>query len=143
MVKWFAGLLAQPVIDGILSGYKARLEAGNTTDRLAVELAAKDIDGEIERRKAQRDLGIASMSHPVWWLAWALFVIPVGIYHAAIFTLSTLSIPPCGLGIVEGCYSVLRVPPAQEELSKAIIQYLFLAQAGAGIAGAAIRRLSR
>jgi hypothetical protein len=36
---------------------------------------------------------------------------------------------------------VLKVPPDQQELSRAIIQYLFLAQAGAGVAGAIIRRL--
>lgn len=143
MFTWLTGLIAGPIVNGLIAGYRAKLEAENTTDRYAADLAAKDIEAEIERRKAQRDLGIASMSHPVWWVAWALFVLPVGLYHAAIFTLSTLSIPPCSPDLVEGCYSVLRVPAAQEQLSVAVIQYLFLAQGLSGIAGAAMRRFGR
>jgi hypothetical protein len=127
--KWFLG----KGLDSVVDGYKAKLAAGNTTDRLAVELATKDLEAEIARRNAQRDLGIAGMSHPVWWIAWGLFVIPVGVYHAAIFILSTLGIGP-------ETYAVLKVPPDQQKLSETIIASLFLAQAGAGVAGALIKR---
>lgn len=129
-----------PIVKGLIEGYKAKLEAGNTTDRIAAELAQKDIEGEIARRNAQRDLGIASMSHPVWWIAWGLFVIPVGLYHALIFLLSTAGIPPCSPKILTGCFTVLEVPPDQKNLSTAVIQYMFLAQATSGIAGAVISR---
>jgi len=95
-----------------------------------------DIEAEKARRSAQRDLGIAAMGHPVWWLAWSLFVIPVGVYNAAIFTLSILSIPP-------DTYAVLRVPLEQERLARDVIEYLFLAQGGAGIAGAIIGRFAK
>jgi hypothetical protein len=30
--------------------------------------------------QARRDVMIAGMSHPIWWLGWALFVMPLGIY---------------------------------------------------------------
>jgi hypothetical protein len=29
---------------------------------------------------ARRDATIAGMNHPIWWLGWALFVLPLGIY---------------------------------------------------------------
>ena len=136
MWSWLGSLIGGPVVNGLLKAYQAKLDAGNTRDKLSAELAAKDIAAEIERRSAQRDLGIAGMNHPVWWIAWGLFVIPVGLYHATIFILSTLGIGP-------DIYAVLKVPADQQRLSEAVIQYLFLAQAGAGVAGAVIKRLSR
>lgn len=136
MLAWLGSLIGGPIVKGLIDGYKAKLEAQNDSDRIAADLAGKAIEAEIARRNAQRDLGIASMSHPVWWVAWGLFVIPVGLYHASIFILSTLGIGP-------DVYAVLKVPPDQQELSRVIIQYLFLAQGGAGVAGALIKRLAK
>jgi hypothetical protein len=136
MLSWLAKFLTAPIIGGFLNAYKAKLAAANDSDRIAADLAGKAIEAEIARRNAQRDLGIASMSHPVWWIAWGLFVIPVGLYHASIFVLSILSIGP-------DVYAVLKVPPDQQELSRTIIQYLFLAQGGAGVAGALIQLLAK
>lgn len=143
MLAWIGSLIGGPVVNGLISAYKAKLAAGNDRDRMAVDLAKTDIEAEIARRNAQRDLGIAAMSHPVWWVAWCLFVIPVGLYHATIFIVSTLGIPPCGGITVSPCFTVLRVPPDQQELSKTVIAYLFLAQGASGIAGAVIKKLSR
>ena len=136
MWTWLASFLTGPIVKGVLDGYKAKLAAANDSDRIAADLAGKAIEAEIARRNAQRDLGIASMSHPVWWIAWGLFVIPVGLYHATIFILSTLGIGP-------ETFAVLRVPPDQQQLSNAVIQYLFLAQGGVGIAGTLIQRIAR
>ncbi len=135
-MQWLISLLTGPIINGLLDGYKAKLAATNTEDKLAVELAVADINAERDRRNAQRDLGIAGMNHPVWWVAWGLFVIPVGLYNATIFILSTLSIGP-------STFSVLQVPVAQEQLMATIVQSIFLAQGISGIAGAAIKRFSR
>lgn len=136
MFSWIASFIAGPVVNGILNGYKAKLAAGNETDRLAVELASKSIEADIARRNAQRDLGIAGMNHPVWWLGWVLFVIPVGLYNAAIFILSTLGIPP-------DTFAVLRVPLEQEQLARTVVEYFFLAQGGTGIAGLLVSRFSK
>ena len=136
MWTFLGSLIGGPVVNGLLKAYQSKLEAQNTRDAKAAELAVEDIRAEIARRGAQRDLGIAAMSHPVWWVAWGLFVIPVGLYHATIFILSTLGIGP-------ETYAVLKVPADQQRLSEVIIQYLFLAQATAGVAGAVIKRLSR
>ena len=136
MWTFLGSLIGGPVVNGLLKAYQSKLEAQNTRDAKAAELAVEDIRAEIARRGAQRDLGIAAMSHPVWWIAWGLFVIPVGLYHATIFILSTLGIGP-------ETYAVLKVPADQQRLSEVVIQYLFLAQASAGVAGVVIKRLAR
>jgi hypothetical protein len=136
MLKWLTEFVTGKTIGLLLEGYKAKLAATNTSDKHAVDLALADINAERARREAQRDLGIAAMNHPVWWIAWGLFVIPVGIYNAAIFLLSTAGIGP-------ETFAVLRVPGAQEALMGSIIQSIFLAQGVSGIAGAVIKRFGR
>ncbi len=143
MLAWLGSLIGGPIVNGLINAYKAKLSAENTRDHIAADLAKADIEAQIARRHAQRDLGIAAMSHPAWWAAWLLFVIPVGLYNAAIFMLSTFGIPPCTAEVVEGCFTVLQVPAAQEKIANDIVGFIFLAQGGAGVAGAVIQRLTR
>lgn len=86
------------------------------------------IKGDTARTQVQQSLVLAAMMHPVWWWAWGLFVFPVGFYHAMIFLTSTV---PWLHG-----WSVLRVPPTQEQWALSIIQTIFVAQVGTGIAAA-------
>ena len=51
MWTWFASLLGGPVVNGLINAYKAKLAAANTQDRTAADLAAKEIEAEIEARK--------------------------------------------------------------------------------------------
>jgi hypothetical protein len=87
------------------------------------------------------------MTHKVWWVAWALFVLPVGLYEAMIFFVSTFDawlntpgcvIPEIGQAVRAGArvceYFVRRVPPAQEQLAVQITGTIFVAQAGTGVA---------
>lgn len=43
--------LGGPIIKGVIDGYKAKLAAGNTTERIAADLAAREID--VQRREAE------------------------------------------------------------------------------------------
>ena len=43
--------LGGPVIKGLIDGYKAKLEAGNTSERIAADLAAREL--EVQRREAE------------------------------------------------------------------------------------------
>jgi hypothetical protein len=88
------------------------------------------------RVAVQRDLVLAAMSHPIWWIAWGMFVFPVGIYHATIYLLSTLGIGP-------EIYAVLRVPHEQEQWGRDIVKTIFVAQAGTGVAGGLIQSIER
>lgn len=93
------------------------------------------IRGDSVRVQAQQNLLLAAMSHPVWWWAWGLFVFPVGLYHAAIFILSTLGIGP-------DVIVVLRVPAEQEKMAREIVSTIFTLQAGTGVAAAAAQTVT-
>jgi hypothetical protein len=51
MWSWLASLIGGPVVSGLINAYKAKLEAANTQDRIAADLATKEIEAEIETRK--------------------------------------------------------------------------------------------
>ncbi len=43
MWTWLASLIGGPVISGLINAYKAKLDAANTQDHIAADLAAKEI----------------------------------------------------------------------------------------------------
>ena len=51
MWSWLASLIGGPVVNGLINAYKARLDASNTKDHIAADLAAKEIEAEIVARK--------------------------------------------------------------------------------------------
>ena len=51
MWTWLASLIGGPVVTGLINAYKAKLDAANTQDRIAADLAAKEIEAEIEAHK--------------------------------------------------------------------------------------------
>ena len=59
MWSWLASLIGGPVITGLINAYKARLDAANTQDRIAADLASKEIEAEIEARKQASAIIIA------------------------------------------------------------------------------------
>jgi hypothetical protein len=134
--KVVADLIGGPIVKALLDGYKATLDARNTRDHQAVDLAKADIEASVAHSKDRRDLGIAAMSHPVWWIAWSLFVIPPGLHHAAIYLMSTLGIGP-------DQFAVLAVPTEQKAMTREIVSTIFFLQGGSGIAGAVIQRLTK
>lgn len=52
MWTWLARLIGGPAITGLISAYKAKLDAANTQDRIAADLASKEIEGRDRREKA-------------------------------------------------------------------------------------------
>ena len=75
-----AKVLGGPVINGLIAAYKAKLDAANTTDRVAADLAAKEIAAEIETRKQAAAVVLAEQGR--WWTAIIrpLAALPVVIY---------------------------------------------------------------
>ena len=61
MLAWLASLIGGPIVNGLIEGYKAKLDAANTHDRIAAELAAKDIETEIAARKEATAIIIVSI----------------------------------------------------------------------------------
>lgn len=56
--------LGGPVIKGLIDGYKAKLAAGNTSERIAADLAAKEVEVQGREIEAQKQLKIAEVGHP-------------------------------------------------------------------------------
>lgn len=136
VAKWLLG--ADGVIGKGFDLATAKVKAGS--DDLATLSAEKRtvlieaIRGDTARLQVQQNLILAAMTHPIWWWAWALFVFPVGFYHAAIFVTSTV---PWLNG-----WTILRVPATQEAWALSIIQTIFVAQVGTGIAGAVAQSIN-
>ena len=67
MWSWLASLIGGPVITGLINAYKAKLDASNTQDRIAADLAAKEIEAEIAARKEASAIIIAEQGR--WYTA--------------------------------------------------------------------------
>ena len=71
MLAWLASLISGPVIGAVISGYKAKLEAGNTQERIAADLAARELEVQKVEIQAQNQLKIAEIGH--WYEPEKLF----------------------------------------------------------------------
>jgi hypothetical protein len=83
--------LGGPVIKGLIDGYKAKLDAGNTSEKIAADLAQKDLDLQARERELNVQLSIADNGR--WWTAapraivcWsiAIFVLKVIIWDTVL-----------------------------------------------------------
>lgn len=80
MWSWLASLLGGPIVNGLLNAYKAKLDAANMRDAQAVDLAKKEIEGEIAARQAEIAL---LRQEQGWWvtaLIRPLFALPFIIF---------------------------------------------------------------
>src|SRR5258705_5179489 len=80
MWSFLASLLGGPFVNDLIAAYKAKLDATNTTERLAADLAAKEIEAEIEVRKQASAIIIAEQGR--WWtsIIRPLAALPVVVY---------------------------------------------------------------
>lgn len=61
MWSFLASLIGGPIVNGLIEGYKAKLAAGNTADRIAADLAARELDVQAKEIDAQKQLRIAEI----------------------------------------------------------------------------------
>jgi hypothetical protein len=80
MWTWLASLIGGPVITGLTNAYKAKLDAANTHDRIAADLAAKEIEAEIEARKQASAIIIAEQGRWYTAIIRPLLALPIIIY---------------------------------------------------------------
>lgn len=64
---WLAKLISGPIINAAIGAYKAKLAAGNETDRLAADLAAKELLLDQRQRELNAQVLIAEQGR--WWTA--------------------------------------------------------------------------
>jgi hypothetical protein len=77
---WLASLIGGPVVTGLINAYKAKLDAANTQDRIAADLAAKEIEAEIEARNQASAIIIAEQGRWYTAIIRPLLAAPVIIY---------------------------------------------------------------
>ena len=80
MLQWILSVLSAPVFNSIVDAYKAKLAAANTQDKLAVDLAVKEIEAEIAGRAQASAIIVAEQGR--WWTSMIrpLAALPVVIY---------------------------------------------------------------
>ena len=62
-----AGILGGPIVNGLINAYKAKLDAGNTEDRIAADLAGKDLELQAKERDLNVKQNISDEGR--WWSA--------------------------------------------------------------------------
>ena len=123
-MTWFVSLLTGGVVKQftgpLLEAHRQRLEAQNSTDRIAAEQ-------EIARLEAARDIALAESSDR--WSATRigrlLIVVPFGCWWTAVFAVSIVN-PLFGLS-----WSIDDIPPRFWEASLILIPAIILGDAGA------------
>ena len=80
MLAWLASLIGGPIVNGLIEGYKAKLDAANTHERIAADLAAKDIEGEIAARQQASAIIIAEQGRWYTAIIRPLLALPIIIY---------------------------------------------------------------
>lgn len=91
---WLANLIGGPIINGLIDSYKAKLEAGNNSERIAADLAAKELN--LEQRERELATQVIISEEGRWWTALprAMFC-----YAGAIFVCKVVVWDTClGLG---------------------------------------------
>lgn len=77
ILSWLASLLSGPIVSGVIDGYKAKLEAGNDRDRIAADLAQRELDvqrAEIEAQNAYRLATVGRWYEPEKLMGYAVAV---------------------------------------------------------------------
>lgn len=80
MWSWLASFLSGPIINGVIKAYQAKLAAGNTSEKIASDLAARELAVQQTEVQAQSQLKIAEVGHP--WEVEKLFAYVTLIYYA-------------------------------------------------------------
>jgi len=80
MWQFLLSLIGGPIVNGLISAYKAKLDAGNTSEHIAADLAARELAVQQREEELQAQLRIAEIGH--WWEPDHLFGYTLWIYFA-------------------------------------------------------------
>lgn len=67
MLTAILSFIGGPIIKGLIDGYRAKLEAGNNSEKIAADLAEKDLDVQARERALNVKQNIADEGR--WWTA--------------------------------------------------------------------------
>jgi hypothetical protein len=67
MWGFLANLIGGPVVNGLIDGYRAKLAAGNTSEKIAADLAARELNVEQRERELATQTVVAEQGR--WYTA--------------------------------------------------------------------------
>jgi hypothetical protein len=122
-MSWIFSLLTSlpGFLNGLLAYLNKRQDTAAARSADAKDVANTVVQAEVSRVQAAASVLQVAMGHPVFWIAWALGVMPVMLYYGAIFWSSTF--PALG-------WTVLKAPADALDFAHQITSWMF------GIAGA-------
>jgi len=101
MLGWLASLIGGPLIKGALDAYKARLEAGSTKEKLAAELAERELGLQQREAELASQVLIAEQGNwmtrwvrPLWALPFIIFTFKIVVWDKVLGLGSTDPIDP-------------------------------------------------
>lgn len=80
ILSWLASLLSGPIVGGVIDGYKAKLAAGNDKDRIAADLARRELDVQAREIEAQNAYRLATVGR--WYEPEKIMGYAVAVYVA-------------------------------------------------------------
>ncbi|WP_416194057.1 hypothetical protein [Nitrobacter sp. TKz-YC01] len=95
ILSWLASLLTGPLLNKALDAYKARLSAGNDADRIAADLATREMAVQQREIEVQAQHRIASLGH--WYEPDKLMGYAVAVYVGKLLIYDKV----LGLGITD------------------------------------------
>jgi hypothetical protein len=95
ILSWLASFLSGPIVGAVVDGYKAKLAAGNDKDRIAADLAQRELDVQRAEIEAQNALRIAQIGK--WYEPEKLMGYAVAVYVAKLLIYDKV----LGLGTTE------------------------------------------
>lgn len=80
ILSWFASLITAPLLNKALDGWKAKLAADNDADKIAADLAARELEVQHAEIEAQNALRVAQIGK--WYEPEKIMGYTVAIYFA-------------------------------------------------------------
>ena len=122
-MSWLFSLLTNipGFLTGLLNYLNKRQDTAVVQNTNAKDVGVAVVQAEVSRMQAAASVLQVAMGHPVFWVGWALGVLPVMLYYGSIFWVSTF--PALG-------WEVQKAPTDALEFAHQVTNWMF------GIAGA-------
>jgi hypothetical protein len=136
-MSWLITLLTSvpQLLTGLFGWLNKKEDTRVVENNNSATVSTAIVSEEAHRFSDVKDVTMAMMNHPVFWIAWGIGVFPVMLYHAAIFFVSTF--PALG-------WTVLKVPDVELEYARLVVGSVFTLTGAstvvAGLASAWIKR---
>lgn len=120
LVAFLLRLASSGLLDRVLAALKAQADSATERDRINATVAIAEVNAEIARRQAQRDVLLTEQGSSVTAFMRPAFAYPLAIYYAAVIADSLLYFR----------WDVASLPTPIGDWSGVIISAIFLSESG-------------